>query len=80
MTKQSTTTPTVKTEFVEVLTSLELLSPCSPSNEEFSTVLTDSSLLDLQESHVPNPETLDLIQIYDETFPSLNLYFNFVNA
>ena len=73
----------IKTEFTEVLTGSDLLPPRPISisfSEEFPTVITESSLLKSPEASNPSTEPENLIDIYDQTFPSLNLYRDFTNA
>src|SRR5277367_2395573 len=81
-----------KTEFTKIFTSSYLLptSSSSKSQEEtFPPVLTENSLLS---SPPPSSESFfsttsviisesmaDLIHIYDDTFPDLQQYHNFVN-
>ena len=72
----------VKTEFTEVLTGSDLLPPrpVSISSEEFPTVITESSLLPLPETSNLPTESENLIDVYDRTFASLDLYRDFTNA
>ena len=73
----------VKTEFTEVLTGSDLF-PQHPisvsSSEEFPTVITESSLLQSSETRNPSIESENLIDVYDRTFTSLELYRDFTNA
>lgn len=78
----------VKTEFVEVLTSSDLIPPHppslitdhSPSTEEFPPVLTESLILESESSTGHYPEATDLIQIYDDVFSSPSQYQNFTEV
>jgi hypothetical protein len=76
--------PIVKTEFTEVITSSELLPPrpvSISSSDEFPTVITESSLLESSpENNSRQIEPENLIDVYDQTFPSLELYRNFTKA
>src|SRR5277367_178970 len=76
--------PSPKTEFTEVLTSPELIpshppsfiTDYAPSTEEFPTVFTESSLISEPTSQRSNK----LIKTYDELFPTLDQYQNFVDT
>jgi hypothetical protein len=73
----------IKNEFTEVLTGSDLL-PRRPisvsSSDEFPTVITESSLL---RPSIPNDSPVErenLIDLYDQTFASLDQYRSFTNT
>jgi hypothetical protein len=71
---------TVKSEFTEVLTGSDLLPPrpvSISSSEEFPTIITETSLL---ETPTTTAEQRNLVDQYDEVFPTPNLYRQFAEA
>ena len=74
---EPTRTPisTIKTELTDVLTDTDLLSNISRTPEEFATVITDSSLLGSPPLTTPE----DIVETYDNTFPTPDSYKNFVD-
>ena len=66
-------------QFTVVITASDLTSPPPYSNNKFITVITKTSLL---ENDTPLPPILnnDIIEYYDQMFPTLEEYQNFVNA
>ena len=77
--------PTIKTEFTEIITSSDLLPPrpvSISSSEEFPTIITESSLLEppTETNDSQEEELKSLIDLYDDTFNSLETYRNFTNT
>ena len=68
--------PIPKKEFIEVITDSDLTS--TPSSHEFSSILTEASLLDTETPVPPIPHT-DLVKYYDPMFPTLDSYKSFMN-
>ena len=66
-------------EFTEVITASDLASPPPHSNEEFITVITKTSLLESDTPLTPIPNN-DIIEYYNQMFPTLEEYQNFVDA
>lgn len=66
-----------KPEFTEVITIAD--SPNPETTPEFTTVITENSLLDVNTPIPPMPHT-DLIEYYDQMFPTLELYQNFMKG
>ena len=68
----------VKTKFTKILTKPKLSSllPASPSN--LIPVITKTSFLkpEIDSLHIP---TTDLVKYYDQMFPTLDMYCNFIN-
>lgn len=75
--------PIIKTEFTEVLTSSELLPPrpiSISSSDEFPTIITESSLLESTRTPNQTIEPKNLVDRYDETFPSPSIYRTFTDT
>ena len=66
-------------QFTEVITVSDLVSPPPQSNDEFTTIITETSLLEDNTPLPPIPSN-DIIEYYDQMFPTLEEYQNFVNA
>ena len=81
MAEQTTSTATVKTEpseFTEVFTTSDLLSVPPSSSSKFSTVITETSILETDLPPSPIHEN-DLVALYDETFPTPSAYHEFAD-
>ena len=63
--------PSQKKEFVEVITDSDLTP--TPTSHKFSTILTKASLLDTETPVPPIPHA-DLVEYYDQMFPTLDSY------
>ena len=70
-------TPILKKEFIEVITDSDLTPTPSPSCK-FSSILTKTSLLNTETLIFPIPH-VDLIEYYDQMFPTLDLYKIFMD-
>ena len=70
--------PIPKKEFTEVITDSDLTSTPTPHSREFYFILTETSLLDTETPTSPIPHT-DLIKYYDQMFPTLESYKNFMD-
>ena len=66
-------------QFTEVITTSDLVSPPPHSNDEFTTIITETSLLE-DDTPLPPIPSNDIIEYYDQMFPTLEEYQNFVNA
>ena len=68
----------VKNKFTEILTEPKLLSIPTISPSNFIPVTTETSFLapEIDSLHIP---TTDLVKYYDQMFPTLDTYRNFVN-
>ena len=80
MTEQTTIPTPVKTEFTEVFTVSDLMSVPSSPSPEFSTVITETSILEPTPPQQPIAGAQNLIELYDETFPTPETYRAFVDA
>ena len=70
--------PILKKEFIEVITDSNLTPTPTSHSCEFSFILTETSLLDTETPISPIPH-VDLIEYYDQMFPTLKLYKNFID-
>ena len=70
--------PIPKKEFTKVITDSDLTSTPTPHSHEFHSILTETSLLDTETPTPPIPYT-DLIEYYDQMFPTLESYKNFMD-
>ena len=68
--------PVPKKKFIEVITDSNL-TPTLTSHD-FSSIITETSLLDTETPVPPIPHT-DLVEYYDQMFPTLNSYKSFMN-
>ena len=68
--------PVPKKEFIEIITDSNLTP--TPTSHEFSSIITETSLLDTETPIPPIPHT-DLVKYYDQMFPTLNSYKDFIN-
>ena len=66
-------------QFTEVITASDLVSPPPHSNNKFTTIITETSLLEDDTPLPPIPYN-DMIEYYNQMFPTLKEYQNFVNA
>ena len=78
MNQSAPTTPTVKTEFTEVLTASDLLSHTSSSPELLS-IVTETTLLPPSPTQPTPEECKRLVTLYDETFTTRDQYQAFVD-
>ena len=69
--------PKIKNEFTEILTKPELSSLPTTSPSEFFPIITETSFLEpkTKSLHIP---TTDLVEYYDQMFPTLDMYKNFL--
>ena len=70
--------PIPKKEFMEVVTNSNLTSTPTPHSHEFYSILTETSLLDAETPTSFIPHT-NLIEYYDQMFPTLKSYKNFMD-
>ena len=70
--------PKIKNKFTEILTKPELLSLPTTSPSEFIPIITKTAFLKpkTKSLHIP---TTDLVEYYDQMFPTLDTYKNFIN-
>ena len=70
--------PKIKNKFTEILTEPELLSLLITSPSDFIPVITKTSFLEpkIESLHIP---TTDLVKYYDQIFPTLDTYQNFID-
>ena len=70
--------PKIKNEFTEILTKPKLLSIPTTSPSTFIPVITETSFLKpkIDSLHIP---TTNLVEYYDQMFPTLDTYQNFVD-
>ena len=68
--------PIQKKEFIEVITDSDLTP--TPTSHKFSSILTEASLLDTETPIPPIPHA-DLIEYYNQMFPTLDSYKSFMN-
>ena len=68
--------PIPKKEFIEVITNSDLTP--TPTSHEFSSSLTEASLLNT-ETLVPPISHANLVEYYDQMFPTLDSYKSFMN-
>ena len=68
--------PVPKKEFIGVITNSDLTP--TPTSHEFSSIITEASLLDTETPVPPIPHA-DLIEYYDQMFPTLDSYKSFMN-
>ena len=68
--------PVPKKEFIEVITDSDLT--LTPTSHEFSSIITEASLLNTETPIPPSPHA-DLIEYYNQMFPTLDSYKNFMN-
>ena len=68
--------PVHKKEFIEVITDFDLT--LTPTSCKFSSIITETSLLD-NETPIPPIPHADLIEYYDQMFPTLDSYKSFIN-
>ena len=66
-------------QFTEIITASDLVSPPSHSNNEFTTIITETSLLEDDTPLPPIPYN-DMVEYYNQMFPTLEEYQNFINA
>ena len=66
-------------QFTEVITTSDLVSPPPHLNDKFTTIITETSLLEDDTALPPIPFN-DIIEYYDQMFPTLKEYQNFINA
>ena len=66
-------------QFTKVITTSDLVSPPPHFNDEFTTIITETSLLEDDTSLPPIPFN-NIIEYYDQMFPTLKEYQNFINA
>ena len=66
-------------QFTEVITASDLVSPPPHSNDKFTTIITETSLLE-DDTPLPPIPSNDIIEYYNQRFPTLEEYQNFVNA
>ena len=66
-------------QFTEVITTSDLVSPPPHLNDEFTTIITETSLLEDDTPLPPIPYN-DIIEYYNQMFSTLEEYQNFVNA
>ena len=69
--------PIPKKEFIEVITDSDLT--LTPTSHRFSSILTEASLLDTETLVPPIPHA-DLVEYYDQMFPTLDSYKSFMNC
>ena len=70
--------PKIKNESTEILTKPELSSLPTTSPSEFIPIITETSFLKpkTKSLHIP---TTDLVEYYDQMFPTLDTYKNFID-
>ena len=70
--------PKIKNEFTEILIKPKLLSIPTTSSSTFIPVITETSFLKpkIDSLHIP---TTDLVEYYNQMFPTLDTYQNFVD-
>ena len=68
--------PIQKKEYIEVITNSDLT--LTPTSHKFSSIFTKASLLNT-ETLVPPIPHIDLVEYYDQMFPTLNSYRSFMN-
>ena len=68
----------IKSKFTEVLIISNFSSASTQTNNEFTTIITESSILETNTSLFPIPYK-DLIEYYDYMFPTLDTYCKFVD-
>ena len=68
--------PVPKKEFIEVITDSDLTPTLT--SYKFSSIITEASLLDTETPVPPIPHA-DLVEYYDQMFPTLNSYKSFMN-
>ena len=68
--------PIQKKEFIEVITNSNLT--LTPTSHKFSSIITETSLLNTETPVPPIPHA-DLVEYYDQMFPTLNSYKSFMN-
>ena len=61
------------TQFTKVITISDLVSPPPFSNDEFTTIITETSLLE-DDTPLPPIPSNDIIEYYDQMFPTLKEY------
>ena len=66
-------------QFTEVITTSDLISPPPCLNDEFTTIITENSLLE-DDTPLPPIPSNNIIEYYDQMFLTLEEYQNFVNA
>ena len=71
--------PILKKEFAKVITNSDLTTTPTPHSREFYSILTETSLLDTETPISPIPH-VDLIEYYDQMFPTLKSYKNFMDC
>ena len=70
--------PKIKNKFTEILTEPELSSLPTTSPSDFIPVITETSFLKPKTESLQIPTT-DLVEYYDQMFPTLDMYQNFIN-
>ena len=70
--------PILKKEFIKVITDSNLTPTPTPHSCEFSSILTETSLLNTETPISPIPH-VNLIKYYDQMFPTLESYKNFMD-
>ena len=70
--------PKIKNKFTEILTEPKLSSLLTTSPSDFIPVITETSFLEpkTESLHIP---TTDLVKYYDQIFPTLDTYQNFID-
>ena len=66
-------------QFTEVITASDLVSPPPHSNDKFTTIITETSLLEEDTPQPPIPYN-DIVEYYNQMFLTLEEYQNFINA
>ena len=66
-------------QFTKVITASDLVSPPPHSNDEFTTIITETSLLEDDTPQPPIPYN-DIVKYYNQMFPTLEEYQNFIDA
>ena len=65
--------------FTEIITTSDLVSPPPHLNDEFTIIITETSLLEDDTPLPPIPYN-DMVEYYNQMFPTLEEYQNFVNT
>ena len=69
--------PIPKEEFIEVITNSNLTPTLT--SREFSSIITETSLLNTETPVPPIPHA-NLVEYYNQMFPTLNSYKDFINC
>ena len=66
-------------QFTKIITTSDLVSPPPHLNDKFTTIITETSLLEDDTPLPPIPYN-DMVEYYNQMFPTLEEYQNFVNT